>query len=504
MIEYLQARADEPCGLSVLEGVAAVFTFMEDSCGYPRGRRLVDEPLFSSYLKELAAGYAGPRASGPRQAPRYPIGLVLALEREVVDDGVACCYRCQAWWHLLSLWGALRFDDHRGLSPSAVLMSPRGLEATLSRTKTTGPGKRVTSLPLVVCREAYLAQADWLKVGWELWQRVAPYVRDYFLVRPAPNFEETVPVEITYEQAARLSRAVLAGLPRETDAMAVMGEAVVGLFTLHSARCWLPSLGALTGVPEADLSYLGRWSPTTTKGYVRTATEVIMRVQTEVALRLRRDLGGPVEEVTGERAAYLEMRRELLRRGFSPQLIDGQFEEMALWTLQLAAAVPLERASPSFSGFPALGPADEVAVNVDEACDEVGEEGMAVAAPPTPPVEPGAVRPMPPPLPLEVAESGPPESGYVVSISKSDWRRLHRLGGCSRHPGVHYLQYELLGSGKPRAEDYDDYCRQCWRTGAPDDSSGDDDSETEPEEADVPLLAEGLDLPVASALDADI
>jgi len=504
MIEYLQARADEPCGLSVLEGVAAGFTFMEDSCGYPRGRRLVDEPLFGSYLKELAAGFAGPRASGPRQAPRYPVGLVLALEREVVDDGVASCYRCQAWWHLLSLWGALRFDDHRGLSPSAVQVTPRGLEATLSRTKTTGPGKRVTALPLVVGREAYLAHADWLTVGWELWQCVAPYVRDYFLVRPAPNLDATVPVEITYEQAARLSRAVLAGLPRETDAMTVMGEAVVGLFTLHSARCWLPSLGALAGIPEADLSYLGRWSPTTTKGYVRTATEVILRVQAEVALRLRRDLAGPVGDVTGEQAAYLEMRRELLRRGFSPQLIDGQFDEMEAWTSQLAAAVPGERTSPDLPAVRADGLGAEDAASEAEAGEEAGEESAADAAPPTPPVVPGEVVREPPPLPLADAGAGPPESGYVVSISKSDWRRLHRLGGCSRHPGIHYLQYELLGAGKPRPEDYDDYCRQCWKAGGPEESSGDEESETEQEEEDVPLLAEGLDLPVMSGLDADI
>jgi len=359
-------------------------------------------------------------------------------------------------------------------------------------------------LPLVVGREAYLAQADWLTVGWDLWQLAAPYVRDYFLVRPAPNLDATVPVEITYEQAARLSRAVLAGLPRETDAMPVMGEAVVGLFTLHSARCWLPSLGALAGVPEADLSYLGRWSPTTTKGYVRTATEVILRVQAEVARRLRQALSGPVEDVTGERAAYLEMRRELLRRGFSPQLIDGQFAEMELWTLQLAAAVPLEKYLPVVTKASAVASGAAAAESEAEAGEEVEGDGAALVAPPTPPKLLDAEVPGPSALPIADADTGPPESGYVVSISKTNWRRLHRLGGCSRHPGVHYLQYELLGAGKPRPEDYDDYCRQCWRAGAPDDTSGEEDSETEQEEEDAPLLAEGLDLPVASALVADI
>jgi len=286
--------------------------------------------------------------------------------------------------------------------------------------------------------------------------------------------------------------------------MTVMGEAVVGLFTLHSARCWLPSLGALAGISEADLSYLGRWAATTTKNYVRTATEVVLRVQTEVALRLRRDLAGPVEDVTGEQAAFLEMRRELLRRGFSPQLIDGQFDEMGAWTAQLAAAVPVEKSSPALPGALEDGPGAEVAACGAEADEGHGEDGAAVVAPPTPPAVPGEAVPKPPPLPLAEAGAGPPESGYVVSISKSDWRRLHRLGGCSRHPGIHYLQFELLGAGKPRPEDYDDYCRQCWKAGTPEESSGEDESETEQEEEDVPLLAEGLDLPVSSGLDGDI
>ena len=230
LVEYLQARADEPCGLSVLEGVAAGFAFMEDCCGFARGQRLVDDPLFAAYLKELASGYAGAGVEPLRQAPRYPLALVLALEREVVDEGVAACYRCHAWWHLLALWASLRFDDHRGLSPSAVQLTARGLEAVLCRTKTTGPGKRVTSLPLVVGYGAFLQQSAWLVTGWDHWQATVPFVRDYFLVKPAPSLEATLPVELTYEQSSRLSRAVLSGHPREDDVMPVLGEPIVGLF----------------------------------------------------------------------------------------------------------------------------------------------------------------------------------------------------------------------------------------------------------------------------------
>jgi len=490
LVEYLQARADEPCGLSALEGISAGFAFMEECCGHPKGQRLVDAPLFGSYLKELVAGYAGPGRGPVRQAPRYPLALVLALEREVVDVGVAACYRCHAWWHLLAMWASLRFDDHRGLAPGSVQLTARGLEAVLSRTKTTGPGKRVDSLPLVVGFSAYILQPTWLIVGWELWQSVAPFVRDYFLVKPAPSLDGMLPLELTYEQSSRLSRAVLAGLPREGDVMKIMGEPVVGLFTQHSARCWLASLAALVRVPEADLSFLGRWSPTTAKGYVRTATEVVMRVQSTVARRIRLDLAALVDPVVGEQAAYLEMRRELLRRNFSEAQIDGQLDELQAWTVQLAADVQAVPGEPARFDDEELKDVPEADVGADHVEDRELDDAERPPAPPTPPLPQKEEPEEQPPLPVLDEHPGLPESGYVVSLSRSDWRRLHRLGGCTRHPGVHYLRYELLGEDRPRPEDYDDYCRQCWRSGGPEEESDVEDSESEPEEGDAPLLIE--------------
>jgi len=499
MIEYLQSRADEPCGLSALQGVAAGFAFMETCCGYQRGQRLVDDPLFEAYQRELVAGYTCEGGAPLKQAPRYPVALVLALEREVMDGEVAACYRCFAWWHLLALWASLRFDDHRGLPPSAVQLTVRGLEATLCRTKTTGPGKRVTSLPLVVGYGAFLSCPGWLATGWKLWQDVAPFVRDYFLVKPAANMDATLPLELTYEQASRLSRAVLAGLPREGDAMVSMAEPVVGLFTQHSARCWLASMAALLEVGEADLAFLGRWSPTTSKGYVRTATEVVMRVQETVARRLRQDFRGPVEAIAGEQAAYLELRRELIRRCHPEDVITEHLDEMQAWTAQLVGTAVLE---PSFLADPVQEKPEDVDELEDAAAGDPGEHDVdeeCGAASPTPPAVPVPEAEGPPQLPVSESSGGPPASGYVVSLSKSDWRRLHRIGGCARHPGVHYLRYELLGDAKPAPESYDDFCRQCWRAGGPEEESDDAESETEPDEDEAPLL---VDVPLEVTLPA--
>ena len=160
-----------------------------------------------------------------------------------------------------------------------------------------------------------------------------------------------------------------------------------------------------------------------------------MRVQSDVALRLRRDLAGSAEAVAGEQAAYLEMRRELLRRGFGASIIDEQFDYMQAWTEQLSGMVPLELEAP---GMPEVQGGAHVTGEFGKAAasgEEPGEASALDAAPPTPPAMPGAVTVSPPQLPLEDVAPGLPETGYVASLSRTDWRRLHRLGGVLPSPG---------------------------------------------------------------------
>jgi len=191
----------------------------------------------------------------------------------------------------------------------------------------------------------------------------------------------------------------------------------------------------------------------------------------------------------GEQAAYLEMRRELLRRNFSEGTIDGQLDELQAWTAQLVADAPEGLAAPQ---------RDPVEVPLD-ALDDGAAEGLKdpdatlvepPPAPPTPPSGAEEARAPAPPLPVQDSQPGLPASGFVVSLSRTGWRRLHRLGGCTRHPGVHYLRFELLGEERPRPEDYDDFCRQCWRSGGPEEDSEEEESESEPEEGDAPLLVD--------------
>jgi len=63
-----------------------------------------------------------------------------------------------------------------------------------------------------------------------------------------------------------------------------------------------------------------------------------------VANRLRQELRGTVEAYTGEQAAYLELRRELILRCFGEEVITSHPDALQAWTVQLAEG---EIAAPS-------------------------------------------------------------------------------------------------------------------------------------------------------------
>jgi len=61
-----------------------------------------------------------------------------------------------------------------------------------------------------------------------------------------------------------------------------------------------------------------------------------------------------------------------------------------------------------------------------------------------------------------------------------------------------------LGDERPKPEDYDDFCRQCWKTGGPEEDTDDEESETDAEEEEAPLLVDELDVPGALVSAGDL
>ena len=159
----------------------AAFVFMEEVAGVTE--QLTANPLYISMKKELMATSFGARES------RFPVVILAALDELIADDAQSVFYRMLAWWLLLQSWGTLRFADHCGLEPRNVRFEGGALIAELTRSKTLGTEKPVSSHFVTVDFEAHIRIRNWVVNGWNLLQAEAPYERYYLLPAPSGNYK---------------------------------------------------------------------------------------------------------------------------------------------------------------------------------------------------------------------------------------------------------------------------------------------------------------------------
>ena len=168
-LEYLRARADEPCAKTVPSSSLAALVFMEKSGNVAPDDRISNESSVKAYVEEMNLMLSGQSRSVRRAAPRWPVAVAIALELAVLDRVRPVYERLFSWWMLVKLWGTLRFDDHRGLDPARLRLERDSLHGELIRTKTSGTNKSVQVLPLYVDRRAWLVGEAWLQEGFSLW-----------------------------------------------------------------------------------------------------------------------------------------------------------------------------------------------------------------------------------------------------------------------------------------------------------------------------------------------
>ena len=98
----------------------------------------------------------------------------------MVDVGQPAYVRAVAWFNLFRHWAALRWDDTVGLKPSSFQRRARAVFAKLTRSKTSGPDKQVSILPIWVSYGAYIEREDWLHLGLQVWESTEfAYEREY-------------------------------------------------------------------------------------------------------------------------------------------------------------------------------------------------------------------------------------------------------------------------------------------------------------------------------------
>ncbi len=433
-VDYLAARAAEPCGRGTLRGVMAMFGFLDDVYRRQGDDRWARDKSVHDAFNEYGSSLAM-RAGG---AP-------VVKGRNVVD-------RVLSWYMLTAAWGTLRFDDHRGWPSGQLVADDGGWDIGLQRTKTTGRGKKVEVRPLTIAKESWLKREDWFTTGYRLLQAEAPFPRDYLL--PVPGSSTTFkPRELRYEEFVGRTRWVLSGLLISDE---VLGEEAAMGITAHSWRSFLPSAAAAIGISKELIDSLPAWGAQGGEGYVRTARQRSRFVQTAVARAARRH--SAEWDIFASGADLPELTRKLMQRGLMAE--DAQ-QKAGQWLSHVSAyrgplqgelAVPLPQdptSSTSSSPPPQLEPARKQARIADKRRH----------------------------LPRDVR-------GHVISmVGRQRTRRLHYLGACHRVPGIDYLEYEELGMSLPDEDAYDLVCRNCW-PGQVVEPIDDDDGATTDEEAD--------------------
>ena len=271
IVEYLHDGVAEGFPKSFPRNTLAAVHWMETRSGLGSSVHLAGEDL----LKKTA-GWAETQLDAAvtpvRKALQFPVGLVVALEVFVCDETSEYALRVVAWTRLLKYWAALRQDDLLRIAPEDVEARAGALQARLTRTKTSGTGKKVRELPVTVPSTASYTGLPWATVGFGLFQAVEPSGRRWFLPRPMGDLSGFTTRVISNTESSWVARLVLSKLRvpaydldtglwgSDSREYLLKGE-WPRIWSTHSERASLVSLLATAGVGKDERNLIGRWSP---------------------------------------------------------------------------------------------------------------------------------------------------------------------------------------------------------------------------------------------------
>ena len=252
MVDDFKVRASEPCTRGTLKNTHRSFTFLEEVAGTPQTECVTKNPLYQVLYHELLSKAAPGRPT--RQAPRMLVAMWRSIERLVVNAGELPYIRLYAWWWiLLQNWATLRCGDHRSIEFASVRVSPQGLQARLTRSRTTGPDKTVLCRPVVV--DCYVSEPHWLEAGWKVTKQIADFERDYLMPAPSQNFRGARRMELRYDAGFAIQNRVLSLTTCEGSRL--IPPQLTGFWTPHSGRSFKPSCCAALQFTKDQRNYLG-------------------------------------------------------------------------------------------------------------------------------------------------------------------------------------------------------------------------------------------------------
>ena len=437
VLDYLRYLEGEGCAVSVPRRFGSALRWFEERAGVEwAGEGLHGHPLVKRCLESMVERLSDPYKP-VRKTPYMPYALVASLELLVCDEGQPLGVRVVAWFRCLKVYATLRQDDAQRLSPGCLELRVAGLVGRLVRTKTSGVGKRILSLPLFVPAGAWLVQSRWLATGLELLSGVMDRERDYLIPRFSMDMSEALarPASGLDLAAMGLRTLLAAKVPVLADGVWRLGEefllggALAEAWTGHGERATLPSVLAAAGVAKAERDPLGRWCPEASDDYVRTYRALVGKL-TMRYVGIAKGVGG--EDAVDEEESFSGAKVALTLKGYEAERVA---EELRALDVRCAGFLVTLKA---FHGGEADGGIQDT--DVEARAVELQRE-------------------------QETDDEGLAPTFVVVFTRRGRVARLHRFGACV-HAGADCCHdTELLYDEVPNQAKYNAVCRTCWPGG---------------------------------------
>lgn len=454
VVDYARWLVEVGAPKSRLSHFVATFHWILPRSGFEASRDMKDAEMIKQTFGWAEVQLDDAKVS-VRKAPRLLVGVLVAMEVYVVNEEHPKALRVASWMRLIKVYGALRWDDFKRIRPEDLVLRDSGLVGRLSRTKTTGVGKKVRELPLFIPRDASISGNEWLKEGFNLFVSDGDRKRDFMILRPREDLDGFGNRMATDSDVGMLCGALMTDLRKPVKVKAaaegmtvwmdtadhLMQPIVARGWTNHSERATLSSMLAAVGVDKARRDVLGRWSPSGSDDYVRTYKAIVK----DLINRFCRTVSsGRAFEAFDEEDAVADVGRRIA-------------------SLAVGDEAQVEEATREFE------------LNVKEIA-----LGCAAQAPEEAPTEVASLSPASD-LPGDAGEAD--EAMYIVVYTRGRAEaRLHRMDGCWRARKMDFKRYELIDIDPPPKEAYNAVCKVCWPQ-APTEPSGtakeSDDSESD-------------------------
>ena len=179
LLQYFDERHQcKPMGKTVPQSILSSLCLLELVGQVPPSERLSSDPLLVETVKAWTMQLETV-AEPVKQAELVTVAMVLSAEILLVKVGTPAGLRFGCFIFLLMCWGTLRCDDIQGIDPSSITLSQLGMKFTLTRTKTSGPGKRIGQLQGYLLRGLSLSDLLVIRI-----RRLGHRVRHRLLLTP--------------------------------------------------------------------------------------------------------------------------------------------------------------------------------------------------------------------------------------------------------------------------------------------------------------------------------